>query len=200
MAVFIPLLMMGGIVGRLFREFAVTLSVAIGVSLVVSLTTTPTMCAKFLRPAKRREAQLFLSGQRMAFRSALAIYSRMLNWVLAYQPVMLMVTILVACSACYLYYQVPKGFFPQQDTGRIMGAVMRSSGYFVPVDEPRRCSSYVEHRDEGSGGRYHGWIRRREYRAEPRTILHDAEAAGTARAVQETTLLGIVSISSAPTT
>ena len=123
-AVFIPLLMMGGIVGRLFREFAVTLSMAIGVSLVVSLTTTPTMCAKFLRPATNEKHNFFYRTSEWVFDGLLKTYTRMLKWVLAYQPVTLTVTILVACLSVYLYIKVPKGFFPQQDTGRIMGAVM----------------------------------------------------------------------------
>jgi len=123
-AVFIPLLLMGGIVGRLFREFAVTLSIAIGVSLVVSLTTTPTMCAKFLRPPKSEKRNMFYRWSEAVFDWLLATYTRTLKWVLAYQPVTLTVTILVACLSVYLYIKVPKGFFPQQDTGRIMGAVM----------------------------------------------------------------------------
>src|SRR5579864_1657013 len=125
-AVFIPLLMMGGIVGRLFREFAVTLSIAIGVSLLVSLTTTPTMCAKFLRPAKTETHNRFYRASEWIFERLLATYTRALKWVLAYQPVTLTVTILVACLSVYLYIIVPKGFFPQQDTGRIMGGVMAS--------------------------------------------------------------------------
>ncbi len=123
-AVFIPLLLMGGIVGRLFREFAVTLSIAIGVSLVVSLTTTPTMCAKFLRPAKSEKHNLFYRVSEWFFDSLLKTYDHALRWVLRHQPVTLVVTILVACLSVYLYIQVPKGFFPQQDTGRIMGGVM----------------------------------------------------------------------------
>ena len=156
-AVFIPLLMMGGIVGRLFREFAVTLSIAIGVSLVVSLTTTPTMCAKFLRPSKEREAQYLLPGERVGLSTACwrRIHAS-LKWVLAYQPVTLTVTILVACLSVYLYIKVPKGFFPQQDTGRIMGSGDGGAGHFVPVDE-RQDAALHRHRDEGSGGRYDGW-------------------------------------------
>jgi multidrug efflux pump len=123
-AVFIPLLMMGGIVGRLFREFAVTLSMAIAVSLLVSLTTTPTMCAKFLRPAKTEKHNVFYRSSEWCFDRLLAMYTRMLKWVLAYQPVMLMVTILVAALSIYLYFKVPTGFFPQQDTGRIQGSVI----------------------------------------------------------------------------
>ncbi|HEX6822185.1 MAG TPA: multidrug efflux RND transporter permease subunit [Candidatus Sulfotelmatobacter sp.] len=125
-AVFIPLLMMGGIVGRLFREFAVTLSMAIGISLVISLTTTPTMCAKFLRPAKSEKHNRFYRTSEWVFERLLATYTRALKWVLAYQPVTLTVTILVACLSVYLYVIVPKGFFPQQDTGRIMGGVVGS--------------------------------------------------------------------------
>jgi len=123
-AVFIPLLMMGGIVGRLFREFAVTLSIAIGVSLVVSLTTTPTMCAKFLRPPKTEKHNLFYRASERIFDHLLTAYRHALKWVLANQPVTLIVTILVACLSVFLYIKVPKGFFPQQDTGRIMGGVM----------------------------------------------------------------------------
>jgi multidrug efflux pump len=124
-AVFIPLLMMGGIVGRLFREFAVTLSIAIAVSLVVSLTTTPTMCAKFLRPPpKDGKRNLFYRGSEWVFDRLLLTYRHSLKWVLDHQPVTLVVTILVACLSVFLYIKVPKGFFPQQDTGRIMGGVM----------------------------------------------------------------------------
>jgi len=124
-AVFIPLLLMGGIVGRLFREFAVTLSIAIGVSLLVSLTTTPTMCAKFLRPAKEdEEHNLFYRLSERFFDGMLGAYRHSLGWVLRHQPLTLTVTILVACLSGYLYTIVPTGFFPQQDTGRIMGGVM----------------------------------------------------------------------------
>jgi multidrug efflux pump len=123
-AVFIPLLLMGGIVGRLFREFAVTLSIAIGVSLLVSLTTTPTMCAKFLRPPAhdQRHNRIYRMSE-WFFDKTLELYRHGLKWVLEYQLVTLIVTILVACLSVYLYIIVPKGFFPQQDTGRIMGSV-----------------------------------------------------------------------------
>jgi multidrug efflux pump len=124
-AVFIPLLMMGGIVGKLFREFAVTLSVAIAVSLVVSLTTTPTMCAKFLRPSKRdAKHNIFYRLSEWSFNRMLDGYRYALRWVLRYQPVTLTVTIGVAVLSGWLYYKVPKGFFPQQDTGRIHGTVI----------------------------------------------------------------------------
>jgi multidrug efflux pump len=123
-AVFIPLLLMGGIVGRLFREFAVTLSIAIGVSLIVSLTTTPTMCAKFLRRSPPNERHnIFYRASEWFFDNLLATYRQALKWVLAHQSVTLAVTILVACLSVYLYIIVPKGFFPQQDTGRLNGSV-----------------------------------------------------------------------------
>ncbi len=125
-AVFIPLLLMGGIVGRLFREFAVTLSVAIGVSLMVSLTVTPTMCAKLLRAETKGEKKhnWFYRTSEWVFERMLALYTHALRWVLRHQPVTLTVTILVAVLSVFLYIKVPKGFFPQQDTARIGGSVV----------------------------------------------------------------------------
>src|SRR6266700_5947890 len=122
-AVFIPILMMGGIVGRLFREFAVTLSAAIAVSLLVSLTTTPTMCAKFLRPlGEEKHGRIYRASER-AFDHMLGMYRGSLRWVLRHQPLTLLITILTAALSVYLYIDVPKGFFQLQDTGRIMGSV-----------------------------------------------------------------------------
>ena len=122
-AVFIPILMMGGIVGRLFREFAVTLSAAIGVSLLVSLTTTPMMCAQILRPlGEEKHGRVYRFSQGV-FDNLLRIYRGGLKWVLRHELFTLLVTILTACLTVYLYAKVPKGFFPQQDTGRVMGSV-----------------------------------------------------------------------------
>ena len=122
-AVFIPILMMGGIVGRLFREFAVTLSAAIAVSLMVSLTTTPMMCAKLLRPINgEKHGRLYRSSEN-AFDRLLQGYSAGLRWVLRHQMLMLLLTIGTACLSVYLYIIVPKGFFPQQDTGRLGGSI-----------------------------------------------------------------------------
>ncbi len=123
-AVFIPLLMMGGIVGRMFREFAVTLSIAIAVSLLVSLTTTPTMCAKFLRPEKNEKHNVFYRASEWCFEKLLAIYTAALKVVLAHQLPTFVLTILIAVLSGYLYTIVPTGFFPQQDTGRIQGSVI----------------------------------------------------------------------------
>jgi len=122
-AVFIPILLMGGIVGRLFREFAVTLSIAIAVSLVVSLTVTPMMCAKFLRSTdKEKHGRIYHFSEKI-FDTALKLYSRSLKLVLRHQPLTLLITIGTAALSVYLYVIVPKGFFPQQDTGRVMGSV-----------------------------------------------------------------------------
>ena len=123
-AVFIPILAMGGIVGRLFREFAVTLSVAVVLSLVFSLTTTPMMCAKFLRSEHgRKHGRLYNAGER-AFNSMHDGYRHSLDWVLAHQPLVLVITLLTITLNIYLYYIIPKGFFPQQDTGRISGSML----------------------------------------------------------------------------
>ncbi len=123
-SVFIPILLMGGIMGRLFREFAVTLSVAIAVSLCVSLTTTPAMCARFLKaPKELQHGRAYMFGERI-FDGMHRNYARGLRWVLAHQPLMLAVTIAAVCLNVYLYIIVPKGFFPQQDTGRLNGAVI----------------------------------------------------------------------------
>jgi multidrug efflux pump len=121
-AVFIPILMMGGIVGRLFREFAVVLSVAIGVSLFVSLTTTPMMCARFLRHESGKH-NIFYRFSESAFERLLRVYDFSLKWVLRHQFLILLVTIGTVCLNGYLFYKTPKGFFPQQDTGRINGSI-----------------------------------------------------------------------------
>src|SRR5436309_6199358 len=116
-AVFLPLLLMSGILGRLFREFSITLAVAIAISLVVSLTTTPSMCAKFLRTEhKRRHGWLYRAFE-AGFNALLGGYRRSLRSVLRRPGWMLLVTIGAACLSVYLYIIVPKGFFPQQDTG-----------------------------------------------------------------------------------
>ena len=120
-AVFVPILLMGGIIGRLFREFAVTLSAAIMVSLVVSLTTTPMMCARVLRPqSEEKPGRLSRFVERM-FARLLQGYDRTLQWALGHRRVMLVALLGTVVMNIYLYVIVPKGFMPQQDTGRIMG-------------------------------------------------------------------------------
>ena len=145
-AVFIPILLMGGIVGRLFQEFAVTLSVAIGLSLLVSLTATPMMCAVLLKPhakhrvpsAERRDysspdappaglsrgekGRLFLASEWL-FGRVLHLYEVTLRRVLLHQRLTLFVTLSTIGLTAYLYVIIPKGFFPQQDTGRLSGSL-----------------------------------------------------------------------------
>jgi len=122
-AVFIPILMMSGLVGRLFREFAVTLSAAIAVSLFVSLTTTPMMCAKFLKHDHKKKHGFFYRLSEHGFNGMLRGYDVMLRWVLQHQPLILGVTIFTAVLNVYMFMHVNKGFFPQQDTGRINGFI-----------------------------------------------------------------------------
>ncbi|HET7104997.1 MAG TPA: efflux RND transporter permease subunit, partial [Terracidiphilus sp.] len=120
-AVFTPILLMGGVVGRLFREFAVTLSVAIAVSLLVSLTTTPMLCAKFLKSRdESRHGKLYRAGE-AAFQWLHFEYNAGLRWVLRHQGLMLGVLLGTVALNVYLFDIVPKGFFPQQDTGMIGG-------------------------------------------------------------------------------
>ncbi len=121
-AVFIPLLMMGGIVGRLFREFAVTLSVAIMVSMVISLTTTPMMCAHLLKE-QETHGWFYRTSERF-FNWIVNTYGRTLNTVLNYAPITLAILLATIALTMYLFIQVPKGFFPEQDNGRIMGQVL----------------------------------------------------------------------------
>jgi len=118
-AVFIPILLMGGILGRIFREFAVTLSVAVALSMVISLTTTPAMCARFLKAEKDRKHGWFSRASERGFQRLHTGYARSLAWVLRHQPFVLGITLGTVCLAIYLYIVIPKGFFPQQDTGRI---------------------------------------------------------------------------------
>ncbi len=121
-AVFIPILLMGGIVGRLFREFAVVLSVAIGVSLLISLSTTPMMCARFLRRETGKHNWLYRLSEN-AFNRLLHIYDVSLRWVLRHQVLILLVTLGTVCLNLYLFVRTSKGFFPQQDTGRFTGLI-----------------------------------------------------------------------------
>ncbi len=120
-AVLIPLLFMGDIVGRLFREFAVTLAVTILVSAVVSLTLTPMMCSKLLKhKPEAAQGRLFRASER-AFEAIIALYGRMLTVVLRWQTVTLLVAAGTLVLTCYQFYTIPKGFFPIQDTGVIQG-------------------------------------------------------------------------------
>jgi len=122
-AVFIPILLMSGLVGRLFREFAVTLSVAILISMVVSLTTTPMMCAYVLRQHDGRTPGLFFRTSERAFGALQSLYGRSLNVVLRHPLLTMLVFLATVLLNIHLYVTIPKGFFPQQDTGRIVGGI-----------------------------------------------------------------------------
>ena len=122
-AVFIPLLLMGGIVGRLFREFAITLSTAIVVSMVISLTTTPMMCAYLLRNERTVEHGRMYNASEKFFDWILSLYRRTLTWVLDNPALTLIVLFITIALNVYLIIKIPKGFFPQQDTGALQGAV-----------------------------------------------------------------------------
>lgn len=123
-AVFIPILFMDGQVGRLFREFAVTLSVAVMISLVISLTTTPMLCALLLKNAPKTKHRNALSqGIERLFSGVINQYARSLDWALAHKRSMMLILAAVVGFNIYLFIHVPKGFFPQQDAGQLNGGL-----------------------------------------------------------------------------
>ncbi|HEV2274323.1 MAG TPA: efflux RND transporter permease subunit [Acidobacteriaceae bacterium] len=132
-AVFIPLLMMGGIVGRLFREFAVVLSTAILVSMCVSLTTTPMMCAHLLKSEEHKKHGIIYRASERFFEGLLSIYRQSLLWVLDNSGLMLVVLLLTILLNVVLIIKIPKGFFPQQDTGAIVGGLQGPQDASFPV-------------------------------------------------------------------
>ncbi|HEV2194765.1 MAG TPA: multidrug efflux RND transporter permease subunit [Candidatus Acidoferrum sp.] len=142
-AVFIPILMMPGIVGRLFREFAVVLSVAIGVSLFVSLTTTPMMCARFLKHESGRHNWIYRFFEN-AFNGLVHVYDISLRWVLRRQLLILGATFGTAILCAYLFFTVNSGFFPQQDTGRFGGMVQGDQDLsFAAMEQKMRVFSDI---------------------------------------------------------
>ena len=122
-AVFIPLLLMGGQQGRLFREFAVTLSVAVMISLVISLSTTPMMCAWLLKPHAQHEQGLIARWFDNGFKRVLRTYEVSLDWALQMRWLIMLILVAVVGMNVYLFVKIPKGFFPQQDTGQINGGL-----------------------------------------------------------------------------
>lgn len=146
-AVFIPILMMPGIVGRLFREFAVVLSVAIGVSLFVSLTTTPMMCARFLKHESGRHNWIYRLFER-AFNGLLHVYDISLKWVLRRQLLILGATFGTAILCAYMFFHVNSGFFPQQDTGRFFGTIQGDQDLsFTAMEQKMRDFSDIVLKD-----------------------------------------------------
>ncbi|HEV3039803.1 MAG TPA: multidrug efflux RND transporter permease subunit [Candidatus Angelobacter sp.] len=132
-AVFIPILLMAGIVGRMFREFAVVLSTAIAMSLIISLTATPMMCAKFLRAPRQEKHGRLYNASEASFEWILKLYRGSLGWVLRHQRLTLSITLATAVLSVVLYIKVPKGFFPQQDTGRLGGGIQAAQDISFPA-------------------------------------------------------------------
>ena len=137
-AVLIPLLFMGDVVGRLFREFAVTLSMTIVISAIVSLTLTPMMCARLLRYRRETEQNAFYRWSQTMFDRTIAAYGRTLRWVLKHQTATLMVAIVTLVFTVFLYVVIPKGFFPLQDTGMILGISEASQSISFPAMAERQ--------------------------------------------------------------
>ena len=142
-AVFIPILLMGGIVGRLFREFAVTLSVAILISLVLSLTTTPMMCARLLKAQPEgSHGRLYLASERV-FAWILGVYEKTLGWALRHPRFIVTILFATVCLNVFLYVIIPKGFFPQQDTGRLTGSIQADQSISFQAMR-QKLSAFVE--------------------------------------------------------
>jgi multidrug efflux pump len=151
LAVFIPILFMGGIIGRLFREFAVTLSIAILISMVISLTTTPVLCSLLLKGEDRqRHGWLYRSVER-AFERLLRGYERSLRWVLRDHSGLILLLFFVTMALNFVYLmRIPKGLFPQQDTGVLMGGLMGSQdASFLKMDAALKRSVAIVRSDPG---------------------------------------------------
>jgi multidrug efflux pump len=140
-AVFIPILLMGGVVGRLFREFAVTLSAAILISMVVSLTTTPMMCSRLLK-REAKHGRLYAASER-AFGWVLGRYETSLAWALRHPRFIILLLLATVGLNVYLYVIVPKGFFPQQDTGRLSGSIQADQSISFQAMQ-QKLSNFIE--------------------------------------------------------
>ena len=145
-AVFIPLLMMGGIVGRLFREFAVTLSTAVFVSMLISLTTTPMMCAYLLRSERAEKHGRIYAASEKFFDWVLSLYRDSLHWVLDHPTLTLAVLFVTIALNVVLIVKIPKGFFPTEDTGSITGSVRgpQDSSFPAMDDSIRRIGAVIK--------------------------------------------------------
>ena len=155
-AVFIPLLMMGGIVGRLFREFAVTLSTAIVVSMAISLTTTPMMCAHLLKSEKEQKHGRMYKASERVFQWSLGLYRRSLRWVLENPGLVLTVLALIIALNVVIAYKIPKGFFPQQDTGSLGGQMRGPQDASYPA--MNAALQQIQQQDQGATRRCRTWL------------------------------------------
>jgi multidrug efflux pump len=145
-AVFIPILLMGGIIGRLFREFAVTLSTAIVVSMIISVTTTPMMCAHLLKSHEGEKHGRIYRVSETFFEAMLTGYRRSLGWVLENPGLVLVVLIMIVALNVLLAVKIPKGFFPQQDTGAIVGGIQgpQDASFAVMNDSVQRLVGVIK--------------------------------------------------------
>ena len=152
-AVFIPLFFMGGIIGRLFREFAVTVAVAVIASAIVSLTLTPVLCSLFLKEEGLHPRGRFNRGAERVFQAVLHRYDRGLNFIFRHQFAALLATLLLMVATGYLYVKMPKGFFPQQDTGFVFGELdVRQDASMIQTDKIRRKVVDIVMHDPGVQG------------------------------------------------
>src|SRR5207245_2232207 len=183
-AVLIPLLFMGGIIGRLFREFAVTLAVAIGVSAVLSLTLTAMMCAHVLKPHAEEKQTRFTRFTERQWERLARFYDGGLKWVLDHQRLTLAVTIATLLFTFLLALAVPKGFFPQQDTGLIIGVSESSpDASFTRMMDRQRALADAHSREVTQGGPKAG--RKRRTLPQLRGVTSDLLASG----LQETLII-----------
>jgi multidrug efflux pump len=190
-AVFIPLLCMGGIIGRQFHEFSVTLSVAIFISAVVSLTLTPMLCSRWMRAETESRQNWFFRGTEKALSRLVNFYARTLRWVLQHSFLMLLVTAATLGTTVWLYRIVPKGFFPQQDTGLIIGFTMAAQDIsFQAMATKQGLLTEMAKRDPavesisssvGSGGGGSGASGRMFIALKPRKVRPDSATAVVAR-------------------
>jgi hydrophobe/amphiphile efflux-1 (HAE1) family protein len=152
-AVFIPLFFMGGIIGRLFREFAVTVAVAVMASAAISLTLTPVLCSLFLKQEGLHPKGRFNRGCERVFQAALRGYDRGLGFIFRHQFAALLATLLLMVATGYLYVKMPKGFFPQQDTGFVFGELdVREDASLAQTDKIRRQVVDIVSQDPGVEG------------------------------------------------
>jgi HAE1 family hydrophobic/amphiphilic exporter-1 len=144
-AVFIPVLFLGGVLGRLFKEFAITICVAILISGVVSVTLTPMLCSRFLRSAHEEERSWFYRVTERFFDGMLHVYDVSLTWVLRYRPVTMGVSAVVLAATLYMFVTIPKGFIPDQDTDQMQVYTEASQGtsYYQMVDYEQRIADLV---------------------------------------------------------
>ena len=172
-AVFIPILLMGGVVGRLFREFAVTLSVAIALSMLLSLTATPMMCSRLLLAKdQEKHGRMFQASERF-FKRIMGAYEASLAWVLKRKFLIAMTWIATVATTVALYWFIPKGFFPQQDTGRLNGTIQGEQDVSFKTME-RLMNQYVAIVQDGSRcPERHGVHRQQQQR--PHEHLPEAE-------------------------